>query len=341
MSAAHDGRGAPSSTGMPGASGEPARPAPPISVVICAYTEQRWHDVLAAVQSVEEQRVGPLEVILVVDHNRSLYERLRAVLPDVRVVENQGERGLSGGKNTGVALARGSVVAFLDDDAVAEPEWLRWLGAGYTGPEVMGVGGLTLPLWETGRPRWFPTEFDWVVGCTFTGRQPGMVRNLLGGNASFRREAFEGAAGFVSGLGRSTLSSRPLGCEETEFCIRVAQRCPGSVFLFEDRAVIRHRAPAARERFSYFRSRCYAEGLSKAVVSRSVGAGDALSTERAYVVRTLRRGMPRGLGEALHGDGAGLARTGAIAAGLAATTAGYVVGLARLRPAEQREAADE
>jgi glycosyltransferase involved in cell wall biosynthesis len=312
---------------------------PPTSVVICAYTDKRWEDVLAAVRSVEQQQVRPLEVILVVDHNPSLYERLRAALPDVRVVENQGERGLSGGKNTGVALARGDVVAFLDDDAIAEPEWLQWLGAGYTDPAVMGVGGLTLPLWETGRPRWFPTEFDWVVGCTFTGRPPGLVRNLLGGNASFRREAFEIGGGFESRLGRSTRSTRPLGCEETEFCIRLGQRRPESFFVFEDRAVIWHRAPADRERFSYFRSRCYAEGLSKAVVTRSVGAGDGLSAERSYVARTLGRGMARGLGEALHGDGAGLARAGAITVGLAATTAGYVIGLAQSRPAE-RQAAD-
>ncbi|MGY1733360.1 glycosyltransferase family 2 protein [Geodermatophilus sp. SYSU D01045] len=334
-SAARDRRAAPSPEEVPA-----SPPPPPISVVICAYTEQRWDDVLAAVRSVEEQRLRPLEVILVVDHNRPLHERLRAALPDVRVVENEGERGLSGGKNTGVALARGDVIAFLDDDAVAEPEWLHWLGAGYTGPDVMGVGGLTLPSWETGRPAWFPAEFDWVVGCTFTGRRPGVVRNLLGGNASFRREAFEVAGGFVSRLGRSTRSSRPLGCEETEFCIRVAQQRPGSVFLFEDRAVIRHRAPADRERFSYFRSRCYAEGLSKAVVTRSVGAGDGLSAERSYVARTLGRGMARGLGEALRGDGAGLARTGAIAAGLLATTAGYAVGLAQSRPVLQGEAGD-
>ncbi|MCU1615570.1 MAG: putative glycosyltransferase [Frankiales bacterium] len=323
---------------------EPSRDVPVsdqrISVVICAYTEERWDDVLAAVHSVENQRVAPLEVILVVDHNRPLYERLCAALPDVHVAENRNERGLSGGKNTGVALAHGSVIAFLDDDAVAEAEWLHWLGAGYTHPEVMGVGGLTLPRWETGRPRWFPEEFDWVVGCTFTGRQPGVVRNLLGGNASFRREAFDVAGGFVNGLGRSTRSRRPLGCEETEFCIRVRQRRPDGVFLFEDRAVIWHRAPAARERFSYFRSRCYAEGLSKAVVSRSVGAADALSAERTYAAVTLRRGVTTGIGQALRGDRAGLARAGAITVGLCATTAGYVVGTVQSRSPRRGKAAD-
>ena len=101
-----------------------------------------------------------------------------------------------------------------------------------------------------------------------TRRAP--VRNLLGGNASFRREVFDRVGGFTSGIGRAQ-GKRPLGCEETEFCIRLNQQMPGAVLLFDNRAVIWHRVPAERTRFAYFRRRCYAEGLSKAMVTRSVG----------------------------------------------------------------------
>jgi glucosyl-dolichyl phosphate glucuronosyltransferase len=301
------------------------------SVVICAYTERRWDDVLAAVRSVQQQSLPPLEIILVVDHNPALLERLAGELPDVRVVPNREARGLSGGKNTGVALARGTVVAFLDDDAVAEADWLKAMAAAYAGPDVVGVGGLTRPLWETGRPRWFPEEFDWVVGCTFVGRDPGPVRNLLGGNASFRREVFDTVGGFPTGIGRTSTSSRPLGCEETEFCIRVSQRLPGVIFLHEPRSVIWHRAPVARERFSYFLSRCYAEGLSKALVTRSVGVEDGLSAEREYTRVVLRRGVVRGLRQGLHGRREGPARSAAIVAGLGATVWGYGIGRLRTR----------
>lgn len=297
-----------------------------MSVVICAYTEDRWDDVLAAVASVRAQHLQPYEVIVVVDHNPDLFARLRSALPDVVVVQNRHGQGLSGGKNTGTELARGELVAFLDDDAVAEPDWLRYLAAGYTEPDVIGVGGLTLPWWEGERPAWFPEEFDWVVGCTFVGREPGRVRNLLGGNASFRREAFDIAGGFPSHIGRSAGKRRPLGCEETEFCIRLGRLSPDSVFLFDGRAVIRHRVPAARARFSYFRSRCYAEGLSKALVTRSVGVADGLSAERSYTTVTLRRGVTRGVAQALRGDPAALARPAAITAGLLCATTGYAVG---------------
>ncbi len=299
-----------------------------VSVVICAHTERRWDDTLAAAASVSGQSCAAKELIVVVDHNRPLYERLKSALPDAMVVENREQQGLSGGKNTGIAMASGQVVAFLDDDAVADVDWLKFMISSYEEPAVAGVGGLTLPRWDTRRPTWFPAEFDWVVGCTYVGmpdyRAP--VRNLMGGNASFRREVFERVGGFQSGIGRGQ-GKRPLGCEETEFCIRLNQQIPGAVLLFDNRAKIWHRVAAERARFAYYRSRCYAEGLSKAMVTRSVGASDGLSSERRYTTRTLPRGVVRGLGDALRGDGAGVGRASAIIAGLATVTAGYAVGV--------------
>ena len=81
------------------------------SVVICAYTADRWDDVLAAVASVRGQSVPALEILVVVDHNPELLEGLRAALPDVRVMANDDVQGLSGGRNTGIAAAHGDVVA--------------------------------------------------------------------------------------------------------------------------------------------------------------------------------------------------------------------------------------
>jgi hypothetical protein len=227
-------------------------------------------------------------------------------------------------------MASGQVVAFLDDDAVADPNWLKFMIDSYGEPGVVGVGGLTLPKWDTQRPSWFPEEFDWVIGCTYVGMptQRAPVRNLLGGNASFRREVFEKVGGFKSGIGRAQ-GKRPLGCEETEFCIRLNQQLPGAVLLFDNRATIWHRVGAERSRIGYYRSRCYAEGLSKAMVTRSVGANDGLSSERRYTASVLPRGVVRGMADTLHGDGTGLGRAGAIVAGLATVTAGYGVGVLR------------
>ncbi|MFF7313550.1 glycosyltransferase [Streptomyces sp. NPDC008137] len=315
---------------------------PGISVVICAYTEDRWEDILAAVSSVRAQSRPALETLLVVDHNDTLRERLAKEYEEydepsegavVRVLANAGPRGLSAGRNTGIAAARGEVVAFLDDDAVAERDWLRHFAEAYTDPRVMAVGGRTVPVWASGRrPDWFPEEFDWVVGCTYRGLPRGRVRvrNVLGGNASFRRSAFDAAGGFATGIGRDG-DKRPLGCEETELCIRLSRARPDAVLLIDDRAVIHHRVPEVREHFRYFRTRTYAEGLSKALVARSVGAEKGLESERRYTTRVLPAGVARGLRDTLLARPGGVGRAGAIVAGVLTAAGGYVVGSVRAR----------
>lgn len=296
------------------------------SVVICAYTEQRWEDLLAAVTSVRGQRHAPLDIILVIDHNPRLLERARDRFNDLVILENNQSHGLSGARNSGVAAARGEIIAFLDDDAIAAPDWLEQLLVGYESPTVVGVGGAIAPLWQRGRPAWFPHEFDWVVGCTYRGMPdaPAAVRNLIGANMSFRRAVFEMIGGFRSDMGR--VGSLPLGCEETELCIRLRQHLPESVIAYIPAAQVAHHVPAKRGRWSYFRSRCYAEGLSKALVARRVGTNDGLASERNYTLRTLPLGVARGLACGLHGDLGGFGQAAAIVAGLGITTAGYVKG---------------
>jgi hypothetical protein len=140
---------------------------------------------------------------------------------------------------------------------------------------------------------------------------------------SFRREVFDIVEGFQAGIGRSA-SKRPLGCEETEFCIRLAQRSPATVLIMDHRSVIYHFVSDKRCRFSYFLSRCYAEGISKAQVTANVGSGDGLANERAYVTRTLPLGVLRGVADLFRGHPEGLGRAGAIIAGLGMTAAGYI-----------------
>jgi GT2 family glycosyltransferase len=299
---------------------------PAASVVICTHSEQRWDSLLAAVESLRLQKLRPRELIVVVDDNAALAARVRAHIRDAVVVENAGSHGLSSARNAGIAVARGDVIAFLDDDAVAEPEWLATLLACYSDPSVIGVGGSVEPLWEHGRPRWFPQEFDWVVGCSYRGlpRHPSAVRNFIGANMSFRRTVFGAVGDFTPSLGR--VGDRPLGCEETEMCIRALQNWPGSTLRYEPRARVRHQVPASRGRLRYFVRRCFLEGRSKAVVVQLRG-GAGLATERRYVLRVLSSGIGAAVAQALTSRRAtSLERGGVIALGLATTSAGYLIG---------------
>src|SRR5438309_1594218 len=94
---------------------------------------------------------------------------------------------------TGIMFSRGSVVAFLDDDAVADDQWAKRLLAAYRDSDVVATGGAAEAVLESPLPTWWPSEFDWVVGCAYRGLPTHAedVRNVIGCNMSVRRAALE------------------------------------------------------------------------------------------------------------------------------------------------------
>jgi GT2 family glycosyltransferase len=297
-----------------------------LSVVVCAYTMARWELLDACIDSLARQTRIPDEVILVIDHSDELLERSRVHFAGRAIVVANGyARGLSGARNAGLEIATSGVIAFVDDDAAARPDWAERLLAAY-GPDVAGVGGSAFPRWPAGRPPWFPAEFDWVVGCSWTGLpdERAQVRNFIGANMSLRREALVAVGGFRDGIGR--VGNKPVGCEETELCIRVRQRWPGVKLFYEPTVAVDHVVAEERLHGSYFFRRCWAEGISKALVARAVGTRDGLASERAHALKVLPAGVVTALRRAGHGEISGANRALAICAGLVVTTAGYARG---------------
>lgn len=297
-----------------------------VTVVVCAYTKDRWvtlrHTINAALNQINLHD----ELLVVVDHNEALLDRCREYLGDLTVIPNRRDRGLSGARNTALDAAHGSIIAFLDDDAIPLYGWLDTLRAPYVNEQVYGVGGFAKPRWLSGQPEWFPKEFLWVVGCSYLGpfSGPYPVRNLVGANMSFRKKAFDDVGGFEEQMGR--IGKRLFGCEETEFSIRLTQANPDVIILYEPSAQVEHYVTRQRASLRYFIRRCWAEGISKAEVSRHVGRSRALCAERHYVLRVLPRGVWSGLHDCVGGDLWGVGRAVAIVLGLAVTTAGYSAG---------------
>jgi hypothetical protein len=303
------------------------------TVVICAYTLNRWAVTKAAVASVLAQRPAPAQVLLVIDHNPELAALARAELSGITVLESTGDPGLSGARNTGLEAATEPITAFLDDDAEAQPGWLAALVEPYQDAEVAATGGGVWPRWAHSRPDWLPPEFDWVVGCSYVGlpTATGAVRNPIGANMSFRTTPALAAGGFNGSVGR--VGTRPRGCEETELAIRVSAQARASVMYVPAAAVDHHVGPE-RTRFGYFVRRCWHEGQSKAAVVGLVGASSGLSRERRQTAVVIPAAIRRDLGSLIRGRASGGARVAASAAGLAAAVAGYAAGRLSRRAVE-------
>jgi GT2 family glycosyltransferase len=276
-----------------------------ISVIICTYTINRLNDVNDVLASLMLQNLKPSEIIITVDNNDELYQILQArynvnksisqlisnncvCVPSnsesqisIKIIENNGALGLSETRNVSIKAAHGDIIAFIDDDAVADREWLHNLTKHFKSSNVMAVGGKAVPVWLNGlAPPWFPEELAWTVGCTYKGlpvkaldlascgseSERGTIRNVPGCNMAFRRKAFEEVGLFRPDIGG--IKETPRAGEEADLCLRIKNQMTEAFIIHEPGALIHHKVSPRKARFSYVIYRSFNEGLYKAKVRK-------------------------------------------------------------------------
>jgi glycosyltransferase involved in cell wall biosynthesis len=301
------------------------------SVVIATHNQQRCGALAEAVTSVLAQEKPPYEVVVAVDNNTDLFEWVRTQLPNAVPVHNQGARGASATRNAGARVAVGNVLAFLDDDAVARPNWLQNLTAPLARPDVVGVGGHIEPVWLEQAPKWMPEEFLWVVGASYRGLPSwaAPVRNVWSENMAVSRQDFWAIGGFREGFGKTGDRSQP---EDTDFCIRLTATLESGTWWYEPSARVGHSVPPDRGTLRFFVRRCYNEGQGKAEISALVGSREGLRDERRHATRTLPDGIRRELQQAIKSrEFAAAQRACAICLGLGTAGLGYLTRQVQLR----------
>jgi GT2 family glycosyltransferase len=294
-----------------------------ISVVLACHSEDRWTSIVSALHSLENQTLQPEQIIVTVDHNPVLTERVKAAFPKMLVVDNeQGIRGASSNRNVGAAASTSEITAFLDDDEVADPDWLELLIEPFASPEVVGTGGRYTPVWSTEEPFWFPDEFAWVVGAHHNGMptETSQVRNVWAGNMAVRTADFRAVSGFRTDFGKVGERSQP---EDTDLCIRMSRESKG-IWMYVPRAIIHHEVPVDRSSFRFFVERCFNEGHGKISLKTALSETELteLDDENEYMRRTVPLGAVLQLKSALHSvSRAAAMAVGVGAAGLGAGTA--------------------
>lgn len=319
---------------------EVAGASPTVSVVIPAFSLERWELLKRAVESVRRQSRPVERIVVCIDNNAQLLRRAEAEWrgsadPRIAVLPNRHDEHLRGtavhqrahgttrrfgagsARNTAAEVIGSDIIAFMDDDAWAERDWIEQLAAVFDDGDIVAVGGVPLPEFETPSPKWFPQSFGWVYGCAYDGLPTSLapLRHLIGSNMSVRREAFVAVGGFIGS-----------DFDDLNLCMRLAERFGVSSLYYNPQAVVHHYVPRERVSWRYFWRRCYFVNREKVRVFRELGPAANLAAEREFVWRSLRRQAIADVRRGIKGEDGAFLAVGAMLAGIALAASGHVHG---------------
>jgi glucosyl-dolichyl phosphate glucuronosyltransferase len=243
------------------------------TVILCTYNRCRL--LQPALQSLAASELpGGVEwEILVVDNNssdqtRQVVEEFARRYPGRFRYLFESSQGKSFALNAGIRESQSEVLAFADDDAVVEPDWLWNLTSSLYQGGWLGAGGRIVPVWPKPLPNWLSPEDPDTMGPFVAfdlGSEAGpLKRPPYGANMAFRRETFEKYGRF-----RIDLGPRP-GSEIRREDIEFAERLliAGEPLRYEPAAVVHHPVPEDRMKKSFVLRWWFWFGYSEVAVSQ-------------------------------------------------------------------------
>lgn len=244
-----------------------------ISIVICTYNRASYLKscLLSLVNQSLSQAALEVEIVIVdnnsSDATKNVVEELQnqSRFPLRYIFEPQ--QGLSFARNAGIQASQFEIIAFLDDDAVALPDWLESILLTFSSTPSSVVCGPIDLNWESSKPSWLPESMFYFLGFLSFGNtireltQPG--ESPFGGNVAIKKDIFSQVGFFNPKLGR--VGARLLDSEEIDLFSRV--RKSGAKIWYCPSMKIRHAVAAARTRKDFFKTSAFWKGRSAFRVS--------------------------------------------------------------------------
>jgi O-antigen biosynthesis protein len=198
---------------------------PKISVVVCAYNAEPT--MRECLESLTKLSYPSYEAVIVDDGSTDHTGAIADEYPQFKII-HQPNRGLSAARNVGMTAATGDIIAYLDSDAVADPDWLTYLAWKFKSTDHVGIGGPNLP----------PPEEDWLANCVASA--PGSPTHILlddeiaehipGCNMAFRKDALAEIDGFDT--------TYTAAGDDVDICWRLQER--GHTIGFSPAALVWH-----------------------------------------------------------------------------------------------------
>lgn len=251
---------------------------PALSIIITSHTTERLEDISKLLDSLRTQSCPGIEIVFVADQSSELAVKVQEYaslisLP-IRVLLNQGEAGVNVCRNIGIMASHSEVLGLVDDDTILFPGWVEEMIRSYRqDPEVVGVTGPALPLWEDEAMSWFPREFYWMWGGTvWDWNRIREIRNVGGMNCSFKRGVLLKVGLYQPNLGPKGGEEkiewfRPSG-EEVELSLRIRKYMPAAKIIYNPEVRVYHRVYRSRFTWSFMMKRAFRFGYTKRYVER-------------------------------------------------------------------------
>lgn len=242
---------------------------PHISAVICTHNRACY--LRKALNSLLQQTLPPAQFEIVVVDNRSSDKTQEVVLEEFSDCTNlryvyEPLLGLSQARNTGWQRALGEYVAYLDDDAIASPEWLEKILVSFEHihPRPGVVCGKVEPIWENPRPLWVSDRLVGYFSVIDYSDKPIFLEDkyFCGANMAFPTEVLKESGGFNINLGRK---GKNLLSNEELLLRKELQQLSYSIY-YHPKVCVKHHVPPDRIAKRWLLTRAYWQGISNAAL---------------------------------------------------------------------------
>lgn len=237
---------------------------PQISAIICTHNRDRY--LAKAIDSLLIQTCENYEILIIDNASTDrTAEVAQAYLSNPRVrYHYEAKIGLSVARNTGAQLATSPLIAYLDDDAIASPQWLQTFIEAYAqDPKLAISGGKVTLIWECTKPEWLSENLSGNLGFYDLGDQPVQIDTPgltpRGLNYAIRRTFLDQVGGFDLNLGR--VGKNLLSNEELHMTNLALQSGWNVTYL--PNAIAGHHVAPERVKRSWFLERGWWQGISE------------------------------------------------------------------------------
>lgn len=260
--------------------------SPKLSIVVSTYSLKRYPDIISLLEAIGDQTLMDLELIIVVDENEDLYNRLidykkNNAFYNLNIVYNLHNKGLSHSRNIGIENSKSDIVAFLDDDAIPEAGWAKAIVDDFDECDVGSVTGEIIPLWEHQKMSWFPKILYWMISCSYTNTPDCKEETERGFGTcmAFRKELLTKFGGFDTRLGINR--NKWIGGEDTAMFLKI--KSAKKRIIFDPNVKIKHKIYLHRINYSNILKRAFNGGMSIAAMKKINKYKIANSTEMNYL----------------------------------------------------------